>query len=267
MREKNMGNNIFSLEEKKIVVFGGAGYLGCAAVKAMVDLGAKVVVADMFPDFENARDRFHELSKLSGVTLLPCNVDSSEQIRAAYDKCIELYGGFNAMVNLVYYGAPANMEVMTDEQFECGVSGCVTHQFRAIREAIPYFEKNGGGAIVTTGSMYGVVSPDPRIYGVSGQNNPVNYGPTKAAVIQLTRYAAGHLADRNIRVNCVVPGPFPEDKYLPPEEFLRELSHKTMLGRVGKSSEIAGAFCYLVSDASSFCTGSTVTVDGGWTAW
>jgi len=260
-----MGNNIFSLENKKVVVFGGAGYLGSAAVKAMVDLGAKVVVADMFPDFDTARAS--ELAKLPNVTLFPCDVNSSEQIRAAYDKCIEVYGSFNAMVNLVFFGAPANIEVMTDEQFEIGVRGCVTHQFRAIREAIPYFEKAGGGSIVTTGSMYGVVSPDPRIYGTSGQNNPCNYGPTKAAVIQLTRYAAGHLADKNIRVNCVIPGPFPEDKFLPPEEFLRELSNKTMLGRVGKSPEIAGAFCYLVSDAASFCTGSAVTVDGGWTAW
>ena len=260
-----MSNNIFSLENKKVVVFGGSGYLGSASVKAMSDLGAKVVVADKFPEY--TKGHAEELAKIPNVALFECDVTSSESVRAAYDKCIELYGGFNAMVNLVSFGYLANIEVMTDEQFELGVAGNLTHQFRAIREAVPYFEKNGGGCIDTTGSMYGVVSPDPRIYGVSGQNNPCNYGPNKAGVIQLTRYAAGHLADRNIRVNCVIPGPFPDDRKLPPKEFLHELENKTMLGRVGRNHEIAGAFCYLISDAASFCTGSSVTVDGGWTAW
>ena len=179
-----------------------------------------------------------------------------------------MFGGINAMVNFVAYGSPAPIDKMTDEQFRIGFNGSLATQFRAIREVIPFFEKNeDGGAIVTTSSMYGVVSPDPRIYGTSGQNNPCNYGPMKAGVLQLTRYAAGHLADKKIRVNCVIPGPFPDSRKLPPQEFLNEMSNKTMMGRVGVNTEIAGAFCYLVSDAASFVDGTSITVDGGWTAW
>ena len=260
-----MSKNIFSMEGKKVVVFGGSGYLGSASVKAMIDLGAQVVVADKFPEY--TKGHAEELAKLPGCELFECDITSTESVKAAYEKCISAFGGFNAMANLVSFGVQANIEDMTDEQFRVGVEGNLTHQFRAIREAIPYFEKIGGGAIVTTGSMYGVVSPDPRIYGVSGQNNPCNYGANKAGVIQLTRYAAGHLASKGIRVNCVIPGPFPDDRKLPPEEFLQELSNKTMLGRVGRNYEIAGAFCYLLSDAASFVTGASITVDGGWTAW
>lgn len=260
-----MSKNIFSMEGKKVVVFGGSGYLGSASVKAMIDLGAKVVVADKFPEY--TKDHADELAKLPNCVLFECDITDTNSVRAAYDKCVSAFGGFNAMANLVSFGYMASIDKMTDEQFRLGVEGNLTHQFRAIREAIPYFEKIGGGAIVTTGSMYGVVSPDPRIYGNSGQNNPCNYGPNKAGVIQLTRYAAGHLADKNIRVNCVIPGPFPDSRKLPPEAFLKELSNKTMIGRVGRSEEIAGAFCFLLSEASTFMTGSAVTVDGGWTAW
>jgi gluconate 5-dehydrogenase len=115
--------------------------------------------------------------------------------------------------------------------------------------------------------MYGIVSPDYRIYGKSGQNNPAVYGMGKAAVMSLTRYAAAHLAPMNIRVNCVSPGPVPEPSKNPPEEFMEQLAGKTMLGRVGKSEDIAGAFVYLLSDAASFVAGECICVDGGWTKW
>lgn len=115
--------------------------------------------------------------------------------------------------------------------------------------------------------MYGVVSPDPKIYGDSGQNNPVNYGAGKAAVLQLTRYCAAHLAKKNIRVNSVTPGPFPNLKRNVSADFLNNLSNKTMLGRVGKPEEIVGAVILLASEASAYMTGSNIVVDGGWTAW
>ena len=86
-------------------------------------------------------------------------------------------------------------------------------------------------------------------------------------MIQYTRYCAGHLANKNIRVNCVTPGPFPDPKKLPPEAFLKELRNKTMLKRVGVPDEIVGAVLYLASDAASFTTGANLIVDGGWTAW
>ena len=85
------------------------------------------------------------------------------------------------------------------------MEGSLGTTFRAIREAIPYLEKSRCSSIVNTASMYGMVSPDPRIYGDSGQNNPANYGAAKAGVLMPTKYCAAHLGDRGIRVNCVTP--------------------------------------------------------------
>src|SRR5699024_8936918 len=123
------------------------------------------------------------------------------------------------------------------------------------------------GCIVDIGSMYGMVSPDPAIYGESGANNPANYGAGKSGVLQFTRYCAGHLAEKGIRVNSISPGPFPNPSTQTDEDFLRKLANKTMLKRVGKQHEIVGPIILLSSDAGSFITGENIVVDGGWTAW
>lgn len=262
---KRMSNGIFSMEGKCAVIFGGAGYLGSATVKAMAELGAKVVIADTFPEYTKINtDQF---IGNPNIVMFKSDISDPASIRAAYDKCLESFGAFNTMLNLSVYGKATSLENSSDEEWASSMDGVIGSSFRVIREVIPYFKKNEKSVIVNTASMYGLVSPDYRIYGTSGQNSPPAYGAGKAAVAQLTRYAAAHLAKYNIRVNCVTPGPFPDDRKLPPADFLQELSNKTMLGRVGTNKEIAGAFCYLASEASSFTTGSNVIVDGGWTAW
>jgi NAD(P)-dependent dehydrogenase (short-subunit alcohol dehydrogenase family) len=123
---------------------------------------------------------------------------------------------------------------------------------------------SGGGRIVNLASTYGVVSPDPRIYGDSGVNSPVSYAASKAGVIQLTRYLAVHWRDRNIRVNCLVPGGVFDRQA---DEFVARYCERTPLGRMATPEDYQGAVLFMVSDASQYMTGSVVTVDGGWTAW
>ena len=86
-------------------------------------------------------------------------------------------------------------------------------------------------------------------------------------MIHLTRYCAAPLAGKNILVNCIIPGPFPRIDWIEYPNFLNYLGDKTMLGRVGHPKEIVGPVALLCSTASSFMTGASITVDGGWTAW
>jgi NAD(P)-dependent dehydrogenase (short-subunit alcohol dehydrogenase family) len=116
--------------------------------------------------------------------------------------------------------------------------------------------------------MYGLVSPDPSIYAPRWKVNPIDYGAAKAAVMQMVRYQAVMWGPSNVRVNAIVPGPFPNPAGQGnDEEFIARLSRKTPLGRVGRAEEIAGAVAFLAADASSYITGSHLIVDGGWTAW
>lgn len=264
MQEKSY-QELFSMADKVVVITGGSGYLGSALTEGFLAQDARVIVADL----ARTEEQLAALQEKAGGRLrfVACDIAQTDSIRAMLKESAAIWGQIDVLINCATYGALNPIEKMTDEEWNRGLDGAVGTAFRCTREVIPYFTKQGGGAIVNFASMYGMVSPDPRIYGTSGQNNPVNYGAGKAAVIQLTRYCAAHLADRNIRVNSVTPGPFPNDVKGPPQAFLDELCKKTMLGRVGKPREIVGAVIYLASDAASFTTGANIVVDGGWTAW
>lgn len=262
-------NELFSLKNKVIVITGGAGYLGSAMVEGLLEHGATVMVAEVME--KKPEEIVKNNKNYDRLYCIKCDVSKTESIQEMFRKTRESLGKIDVLINCATYGAgygpSGTVEMMSDEDWSKGIDGAAGVSFRCTREVIPYFEENKGGNIINIASMYGVVSPDPKIYGDSGQNNPVNYGAGKAAVLQLTRYCAAHLAKKNIRVNSITPGPFPNTNNNISEEFLANLGNKTMLGRVGKPVEITGAVILLASEASSFMTGSNITVDGGWTAW
>ncbi|MBQ4036511.1 MAG: SDR family oxidoreductase [Clostridia bacterium] len=248
------------------IVTGGTGYLGRENVKILKDFGATVVVADIC----ETETRWEETEKSAGDLFVYCDISKSESFRNLYQTVYERYGRIDVVVNCACFtcgaGAGSNMEFMSDEVWSAGICGSLDCVFMSLRECIP-FMKEKGGSIINYCSMYGLVSPDLRIYGDSPQRQPPNYGVGKAGVEQLTRYAACHTAPYGIRVNCVTPGPFPNPNNQKEKEFNRKLADKTMLGRIGKSHEMAGAVLLLASDAGSFMTGTNIVVDGGWTAW
>jgi len=119
---------------------------------------------------------------------------------------------------------------------------------------------NKSGSIVNFSSIYGTVSPDPKLYGENEKD--IAYGISKAGVIQLSRHLAVHAAP-NFRVNSIVLGGI---KYQQNPDFISSYSNKVPLGRMGNLSEISGLVEYLISEKSSYCTGAMFTLDGGWTA-
>lgn len=263
-----MDTNLFSLQHKSVILTGGSGYLGSTLTEALLAFGADVTVADLAFRKNPALDEALQEGRMRQVV---CDVSSTASIQALFRSHEEAAGRLDVLINCATYGAgygqEAELEFMTDEMWHKGVDGAAGTVFRCIREAIPYLRKSGGGSIVNFASMYGVVSPDPSIYGDSGANNPPNYGVGKAGVVQLTKYCAAHLAKYGIRCNSVSPGPFPNTVISGNEAFLEKLEAKTMLGRVGKPEEMAGAVILLASGASSYMTGANLMVDGGWTAW
>ncbi len=258
---------MFDMTGKVVVVTGGTGYLGSANVKCLKDFGATVAVISR----RAAEERGDRQYPFECDMFLKGNVADAESVRDCFKQIADKYGRIDVLVLTATgggagYGKSDHMENMTDDDFSLGVMGAVGAPFRCIREAMPYM-KERGGSIILYSSMYGMVSPDLSIYDNNSQKQPPNYGAGKAAVIQLTRYAAGALAEYNIRVNCVTPGPFPNPSNQKDEAFNKKLAGKTMLGRFGQNYEMSGAVLLLASDAGSFMTGTNIVVDGGWTAW
>lgn len=263
-------NNLFSMENKTVVFTGGCGNLGRPMVKSLLQYGANVVVPSKTDRFDESFAQWKNEGKL---VFLTADLTTAESIREVFAETEKLFGKIDVLVNCAAYGGGAGgkyceyrLDKMPDETWEEGIDGTLNVIFRATREVIPYFDKQGYGNIVNIGSMYGIISPDFDIYG-DNPWNPPSYGAGKAGVLQFTRYCAAALARKGVRVNSLTPGPFPNITPNSDMDFINRLSAKTMMKRTGKAEELCGGLLLLCSDASSFMTGTNIVVDGGMTQW
>lgn len=266
-----MAKDIFSMEGKSVIFTGGCGNLGKVMVKALLEYGAHVAVPSRTDRFDSSFDEYRNSGALIFVT---ADLTSSEDTKRVFSEIHKTFGKIDVLVNCAAYGGGAGgkscefrLDKIDDQTISEGIDGTLGVIFRCTREIIPYFDLNGGGNIVNIGSMYGLIAPDFDIYGDDIPWNPPTYGAGKAGVLQFTRYCASALARRNIRVNCLTPGPFPNITPNSNMAFIERLSNKTMLKRTGKAEELNGGILLLCSDASSFMTGANIVVDGGMTEW
>lgn len=258
-------NSILSLDGKDIWVFGGAGYLGQPAVSLLASAGAKILCADL----ENRAEAFVASAGLgSSVTPAACDVRNISALKQFAADQIKQRGVPHGLVNLTYASTAKKLEELTEKDFDDVNHGGLTSTFFLAREVGVEMAKSKRGSIVLFSSMYGSVSPDPKVYEAPMNKNPIEYGIGKAGIVQMTKYLAVHWGRENVRCNCISPGPFPNPNIQRDNsQFVERLANKSPMGRVGKSEEIAGAVAFLVSDASSYVTGQNLFVDGGWTAW
>ena len=272
----NIVNKLFNLEKRVIVVAGGAGQIGFSFCTILADAGATVIIADL--DFEMAENKIAQLGdasikeKLHAVKL---DVSKIHDIEKFYKNVRDQFGKIYGLVNSFHFKGNSR-KLDTSSNFFAGFEDYpeeawtqvhdinLKGSFLMSQKAIAYFKENGKGVIANVSSTYGNVSPNKSIYGDSGINSPVAYATSKAAIINLTRYIATHLADQNIRANVLSPGGVFNNQS---EEFLRNYTNLTPLKRMANAEDYQGAILYLMSDASKYMTGANLVVDGGWTAW
>jgi gluconate 5-dehydrogenase len=124
-----------------------------------------------------------------------------------------------------------------------------------------------GGSIINLGSIWGLLSPDPRVYLDMGNEPAIGLPGAKSAVIQISKYLSVLLAPDKIRVNCVVPGWFPAQRGMSRPDYVEGIKRRVPTNKIGTSDELVTSFLYLLDLNSSYTTGQTLIVDGGFSIW
>ncbi len=255
------------LKNKVALVTGGGSGIGAATARLFAAEGAQVVVSDLAGDnvasvvagIESDGD---EAVGYSG------DVTVSDDADAMVKAAVSAYGGLHIVVNSAGIGAAG--EAPHRQEWDRVIDVNLTGTYLVSWAAVPAMARSGGGAFVHLASIMSMVSIPAGISDFAGRASAFSpYNPSKGGVLQLTRNMAVHLADQNIRANCICPGwietPLIEGALDDPQ-LLAAIVDKHPIGRLGRPIEVAAAALFLASDESSFVTGSPLMVDGGYTA-
>lgn len=250
---------MFSVADRVAIVTGASSGLGGRFSDVLAAAGAKVVMAARRADRLEAHvARLQELGR--EALAVPCDVTSEGDVDQLFGSAVDTYGQVDILVNNAgVVGAATADESL--ESFRRVLDINLTGVYTCARAAGKVMQRQGSGTIVNMASISGMIASDDV-------DSP-SYVASKAGVINLTRDLAVRWAKRGIRVNALAPGYFPSE--MTAEDFATQegrefIATHTPLGRGGRVEELDGALLFLASDASSYVTGHTLVVDGGWTA-
>jgi 2-deoxy-D-gluconate 3-dehydrogenase len=267
----------FDLSGRVAIITGAAGLLGTGYAHTLASAGANVVVADV--EGQAVLDLAAKVESETNVKALGIQTDVSDQdsVRSMAAKTLETFNRIDILVNNAAINPKFdsqhsgehvnNFENFPLEAWQESMDVNITGMFLCAQAVAPTLRKVDKGVIVNVSSTYGLVGPDQRLYlreGEPVQYKPVTYTVSKAAAVGMTRYLATYFAGTGIRVNTLTPGGVFAGH---DDEFVRRYSARTVMGRMADRDEMNSALLFLVSDASSYMTGSNLIVDGGWTAW
>ena len=249
------------LENKTVFVTGGLSGIGKACAVAAASEGANVVVADIKSvDFDTAMRDINAENK--SAIFVECDVTSIEQVQGALAKAVEAFGSVDVALNDAGVAGEANrVGDMTEEGWNTVIQVNLTGVFNCMKHELLQMSSQKRGVIVNMSSILGKV----------GFANSAGYVAAKHGIIGLTQTAALEYAHEGIRVNAICPG-FVNTPLLTKggvndnEKVKQQITDLHPMKRLGKSEEVAKGFIFLASDDSSFVTGTTLEIDGGYLA-
>lgn len=238
---------MIDFKNKTAIITGGKGQLGTILTSKFKELGA--IVYDLDLDDFDLKDK--------------------DEVYKKYKEIYSNHGKVDILINnagvSVFDDTMKRTEKDLNYVFDVNLKGTYNSIHSFVSCCDEYNQENG--SIVNIGSLYGIVSPDFEIYGDNDRKNSEIYGATKAGIIQMTKYFAVYLADKNIRVNCVSPGGIfnqnnPQDK-----KFIEKYNKRCPMKRMAFDVEMVGGVAYLSSHISSYVNGHNLVIDGGYSVW
>lgn len=253
------------LKNKVALITGAGSGIGKETAMLFAKEGASVVVVDLKES--NAQETAKIIETSGGdSTSIAIDVTKNSDCIAMIEKTLSTYNKLNVLVNSAgvsdrnAFTKTTDPEMIWDRVIEVNLKGT----FLSTSHAVPEIIRAGGGSIINLGSIASLVGyPADRKMGFDP------YGPSKGGVLQFTRNLAVEIAQFGIRVNCICPGHLYTnltEKLTTNPELMESILKSYPMGRIGQPKEIAYAALFLASDESSFITGTSLVVDGGYTA-
>lgn len=251
---------LFSLEGKTALITGGARGLGKAMAEALAQAGANIVIVDM--EAASAEKAAKELASFGTKTLgLEVDVTNELQVHKAIDRVVSDFNELNIVINNAGICQKISIEDQSLEDWKKTMDVNVNGVFLISKYAGKQMKVQGGGSIINIASMSSFIA---------NTEAQCAYNASKAAVAMMTKCMASEWVNDNIRVNAIAPGYMKTDMTKPIFAPGGELAHvldMVPMKRLGEPHELGGLAIYLASEASSFVTGSSFVVDGGYTIW
>jgi len=243
-----------------MIVSGGASGLGLAAGVKFAKNGYNIVLIDI--DEEKGKKAEEQIKSMGqDAVFVTCDISDKKQVERAAQITKERFGRADVLINNAGLEVRGSILQCTEEDWDRLYDINLKGIFYMSNAFVPFMLENGNGAIVNTGSILG--------YRTVGER--AAYSSSKGAIDTLTRSMAFDLAEKNIRVNCVVPGAIDTplirgsiNDSPNPAETEKFLGSKSVFGRMGTPEEVANVMYFLASDDASFVTGAAYFVDGGW---
>lgn len=254
-------HSLFGLSGGTAVITGASGWLGGAMTAALAGAGADVHAIGR--NEERLRTALGPLADEVTVHAIDVTTDAWPQFLGSLPR-------IDVLVNNAHVGHGGSLRTSSEENFDEAFNLAVKAAWRSMNAArsglAAAVSAGSSPSIINIASMYGLIAPDMAMYATEEGRNPPFYGAAKAALLQLTRYAAAELGPAGVRVNAITPGPFPASAAQANPQFVQSLADHTLTGTIGEPDDLCTALLYLASPRSKFVTGSNVVVDGGWTA-
>jgi NAD(P)-dependent dehydrogenase (short-subunit alcohol dehydrogenase family) len=254
------------LENKLIVLIGGAGLLGQAFAKGLLTHGGRVVIADIsISRSRTAAETILTFLPEASLYLEKVDITSKTEIDEMIVRIVKAYGPIDAVVNNAYprnsnYGR--KLEEVEFDDFCQNVNLHLGGYFLSTQRFARYFKSQGFGHVVNISSIYGVVSPRFDIYDGTNITMPVEYAAIKSAIQHLSKYFTSYYKGTSLRFNVLSPGGILDgqsDAFI--KQYSKYASSKGMLNPV----DLVGSLVFLLSDLSLFVNGLNLIVDDGWT--
>lgn len=263
-------NNFFDLKNKTILLTGASGFIGKKILEALDKERCKLII--LLQNKESVQ-KIKNFSRKKNIFVYLADLTNERELEVVLLKIQKRFKKIDGIINMASSNSGLG-SVKFKSRFQ-NFNDAISTNFLAPLKIILALKNclknkralNNTASVINLSSIYGVFSPDQSIYKKDKYVNPIDYGCSKSSQIQMSRYLANDKSFKNVRFNNIIVGPIPnQNKNFYKQIYKKKLINKIPIQRLGKPEDLIGIIFLLLSKKSSYITGSSIFVDGGWSS-